>query len=30
MGYEEMMELREQFGVVEVGFDDETLKNVKG
>jgi hypothetical protein len=25
-----MMELREQFGVVEVGFDDEALKKIKG
>ena len=30
LDYEDMMELREQMGVVSVGFDEKTVQNLKG
>ena len=29
MGYEEMMELRDQVGVVSVGYDEDAIKKIK-
>lgn len=30
MGYEEMMELRDRFGVVPLGYDDKKIKSLRG